>query len=411
MLKCSRKSSITRSKMIRSKTLRDGKVFCLFLLLPMLLVIRPLFWAFSIITMKEESIGVSSNCAGTPKERRALASLGENTTTVATDWEFMTSCVRRRELRMEAHFGLHISKAGGTSLCDLFRSEKCSTSPSFSANCHLAMTAPQWMRKKKVLELNLPLWMAVSENSQPNTCESIALELEETNLTAVMNENWLPGGHVCEGKFMNTISVRNPMARILSHYNHVYELCLATRKNSCIQFLVDGSLQGDKRVFNVSFLENALDIISDNYYTRMLNNRTVYLSDSEFHGQRNSVLNKALDNLQKFDWVLLHGSGNNQENIDNNIIVKNGLGMRRGLRLSRSKNINTTTAVSSAHEEYLRDKNDLDNYIWQEAQRLHSLDIESIRLMKKYGGDFHKTPKKCCGKICPKWLLSVNETV
>jgi len=381
--------------------------------MPPLLVISPFFKSFfeqaifqrnnsKTITMKEESIGVSSNCAGTPKERRALASLGENTTTVATDWELMTSCVRRRELRMKAHFGLHISKSGGTSLCKLFRSENCSTLPRISENCHLATTGPQWVRTKIRRQFNLPHWMWVSGDSQPNSCEGIALELEETNLTAVMNENWLPGGHVCEGKFINTILVRNPIARILSHYNEVYEGCLQVRRKSCIQFLVDGSLKGDKKVFNVSFLENALDIISNNYYTRMLNNRTVYLSDSEFHGQRNSVLNKALDNLQKFDWVLLHGSGNNQENIENDIIVMDGLGMSKGLGLSRSKNSETTTAISLAHEEYLREKNDLDNYIWQEAQRLHSLDIESIRLMKKYGGDFHKKPDKCCGNICTK---------
>ena len=52
---------------------------------------------------------ISFNCTGTPRERRALAMLGDKAS--ATDWKRMTQCVVRRRDSLQYHFGLHVSKS------------------------------------------------------------------------------------------------------------------------------------------------------------------------------------------------------------------------------------------------------------------------------------------------------------
>ena len=62
------------------------------------------------------------NCTGTPRERRALAKLGDQAS--PSDWQAMTKCVLQRQHKLRYIFGLHVSKAGGTSLCNLFKDQK-----------------------------------------------------------------------------------------------------------------------------------------------------------------------------------------------------------------------------------------------------------------------------------------------
>lgn len=74
-------------------------------------------------------------CTGTPEERRALALLGDSVS--PKRWRDMTQCMIDREKTLTGVFALHISKSGGTSLCNLFKTEKCFVppSPDKESNC------------------------------------------------------------------------------------------------------------------------------------------------------------------------------------------------------------------------------------------------------------------------------------
>mmetsp|Transcript_9458 Transcript_9458/g.15198 ORF Transcript_9458/g.15198 Transcript_9458/m.15198 type:complete len:105 (+) Transcript_9458:108-422(+) len=101
---------------------------------------------------------------------------------------------------------------------------------------------------------------------------------------------------------------------------------------------------------------------------------------------------------------MIMGSGDPMEEERNTAILTQGLGLQNGMGHSRAGQKSYVHFDSSA-ENRLREINSLDQRIWEEAKKLHRLDVEALRLMKKHGGEILDTAMTrnptCCGYVCP----------
>ena len=362
---------------------------------------------------------ILQNCTGTPQERRMLTMLGNKAS--QKDWEHMTEYVTKRRNSLHYHFGLHVSKSGGSSLCDLLRKQKC-WKMRRPKNCQDKPRefdfSPIWYRKSinPTYKMNFPPWAFITDNTNNRDdvqCEEIANYLNRTQQGVIMSENYLPNyGTPCDdGQFSNFIMLREPMERLLSHYNHIFPLGCnmdgPQTRNFCKSLLLNTTADNKIHVFNATLLAQAFDVITDNYYTRSLNNKEVYISPFglTLPGQNQTlqagkdVLDQALQNLHKFDWVLLLGYHKGNE-----AILTDGLGFPRGMGFSNVRGSKNNTFLTNAGNQYLESINTLDQRIWREAQMLHALDVISIKKMQQSNfsssNPYQSESKRCCGNIC-----------
>mmetsp|Transcript_8750 Transcript_8750/g.20948 ORF Transcript_8750/g.20948 Transcript_8750/m.20948 type:complete len:493 (+) Transcript_8750:87-1565(+) len=387
-------------------------------------------------------IPIPETCSGAPKERRALA---RNDKATSEDWKRMTQCTLDRYSTLYGHFSMHISKAGGTSFCEALKDKtnKCRQLPpkkeskgtNYNYNCYVAQNkpiadgpmwkrqkfylGPRWTRKETKQKLKLDFWMGGDEEDNIISCSVIENHLETEDNMVVFSENHLVSGDACDNKMVNSIVIREPMKRLLSHYNDVYLWCLKYKNNPlCLKMLQGGNLTDGARIYDTMFMAENFDFISDNIYARSLNPSQTYYAPLGFEGMDSeAVLSSALESLSKFDWVVVIGSGNSAEGENNDLILKDGLGLGLGLphsntvgsKASASKTTKTPSSLSAQGKIFLRKLNDLDYRIWEEAQALHSLDVKSINLMKQHGADIfaeYETKKRknasdiCCGYVC-----------
>lgn len=394
-------------------------------------------------------VPMPKTCSGTPQERRALA---RNDKATAEDWKRMAECTLNRYSTLYGHFSMHISKAGGTSFCEALKdkSNQCRQLPpknekkgtNYNYNCYVAQNkaipdgpmwkrqkfylGPRWTRKETKEKLKLDFWMGGDEGDNTIPCSVIENHLETEDNMVVFSENHLVSGDACDNKMVNSIVIREPMKRLLSHYNDVYLWCLKYKNNPlCLKMLHGGNLTDGVRIYDTMFMAENFDFITDNIYARSLNPSQTYYAPLGFEGMDSeTVLSSALESLSKFDWVVVIGSGNSTEGENNDIILKDGLGLGLGLphsntvgsKTSASKTTKTPSSLSTQGKIFLRKLNDLDYRIWEEAQFLHSLDVKSIKLMKQHGANVfaeyetkkRKNPKDlCCGYVCktPKSVL------
>lgn len=354
--------------------------------------------------------------------RNLAAEYEEMQMTVADDlWNTMTKSVLTREQSLVGIYALHVSKSGGTSLCDLMKAEKCFYPPDREgkANCWAYQyrsksidLGTQWVRKNYstrgvTTHFELPSWMLYDEENTPSSsCNDIRDYLSRYNHTIAMSENWLPKSGVCTNDFLNVIIFRHPLDRLLSHYRHIYNECKhKSGRMSCSQMLLDGG-----EYFDVDYMNETFDIITDNFYTRSLNGQNVYSSPSSLPDYH---LDHARENLRDFDWILLLGlefENSTQE------ILEEGVGLRTPLPTSRQAgNTKKTIRFRSQDLQRLRKMNKLDFRLWEEAKRLHQLDLISIRKMKSASPlEWHERLKitdknrrqGCCGVVCDNYYES-----
>ena len=334
----------------------------------------------------------------------------------------------------------------GTSLCEVFKAEKCFTPlhPEKPCNCWYPELktskvnfSTQWVREAANNFFNFQRWTVLGPKGHvpSSSCDDINEHLQQHNQTLAMSENWLPYDGVCSEYFMNTIIVREPMSRLLSHYNHLLRECIRRNKNQtqlCTSnMLLDHDIDNsneekngstDKKIFNVTAMTYHFDIITDNYYLRSLNTEHIYRKPLGFGNKGSEYLKKALKNLRQFDWILLLGGGEENESNNLDFILNKGIGLTSGMGMDRVHHTSSKSMFSD--ESYLKTLNHYDSQIWEEAQILHQLDIESLRQLEKYGGETWKGRKpqmlnlrssssmerketgstqtrQCCGNICP----------
>ena len=237
-------------------------------------------------------------------------------------------------------------------------------------------------------------WSVENQNATDASCEEIATVVKQFPSNAIMSENWLPNGHLCQDTFMNTIQFREPMERLMSHYNHLFRICEELNGRVKCSVLLRNKQQFP--IFNATEFARTFDHISDNYYLRSLSSKNVFWGQSIGRGNRGELLlEKALDNLRGFDWILLlgHGPGNN-------IILTQGLGLSRGMSKKKVNKFDNHFSLTAEGKKFLEELNVWDQRIWEEAKQLHALDLKSIRLMQTYGKDIW-LGNKMKNHICP----------
>ena len=384
-------------------------------------------------------------CNGTAKERRALV---QNPFATPEDWEKMTQCVLEHQSQLKGHFSMHISKAGGTSICEAFKSkqhqcrkipsrkERKKTKTEYNYNCWIGQQGiqdteklwqkqtftfvPSWARTKVQKEMHLDLWMREGPNNNIIPCSTIENYFETEDNMVVFSENHLIQGKICQKGILNSIIIREPMSRLLSHYNDIYLWCMKNKYNPrCLRMLEGGNITAPgSGIYDTMFMANNFDFITNNIYTRSLNNNTIYYAPMNFPGMNSDeILSSALKSLQEMDWILVLGSGNPSERENNDLILSDGLGLGNGLPHSNkqgSKGKSNDRKISGQFTPdgrlYLEKLNALDYRIWEEAKKLHELDATSVHLMQKYGGHIidkfnhqkNRTQKGdyCCGYMC-----------
>jgi len=292
------------------------------------------------------------------------------------------------------------------------------------ANCwarryksHTVDFGPQWQRKQYSEELKMKDWVYFYEHETPSSaCSDIRHHLHHQNQTLAMSENWLPkGGNLCQQDFSNVIVVRDPIKRMSSHYQHLFEECIrgkkGVQKEKCLQMIQGGTLnENGINYFNITFMIKWFDIISDNYYLRSINDQNIYKKPFGMEGKGNEYLKMALDNLHNFDWVMvLHDGQADEEIINTDLITRQGLGLKQKFGHSRKqKGISKNIRLDAKDVEKLKEVNKYDEVIWQEAKRLNALDVYSLKKLTQNGLDPFRGMQnissggesKCCGRIC-----------
>jgi len=278
---------------------------------------------------------------------------------------------------------------------------------------------PQWQRMNHSEQFILPTWTRYDEKTTySSSCEEIANFLEESGQAVAMSENWLPkGGNLCQNHFINIFIMRDPLRRIISHFQHLFHLCVKTHAQKkenetlCLTMLNDKLWnRGNETYFNLTVMMESFDIVTDNYYLRSLNDQKIYGSPFGMNGRGEEYLNKALQNLQNFDWILiLDDESNNslENNININSIVRNGLGLLSefGVSNQRSRGNLDISSINLIQRDFevMEHLNRYDLQIWHEARRLNRMDIEYINEIRKFNlttrASFNGF-RNCCGHIC-----------
>ena len=356
--------------------------------------------------------------AGTTAERRRLvASRGSRKA-----WQGWGSAAIQRlgdSGPLLAHYFLHVSKSGGTSVCSAVKDEagcKASDARAQGGLCHTPAldTKPKWTRDPDNY-FGLPLFVQYSQNhgkdpGKDPDCREVETASKLLGIRFLANENYLSDDGACSDRFLTSIVMRDPVDRILSHYNHMYRLCteVGRKKHRCNEMLYsdDKRTDDDKMAFNVSIMKDRFDFVSDNYYVRSLSGKEGFESPYGFLGNDKSMLEKSLKVLATYDWIMLiDGRGSSGQN--NALIFKKGLGFeshlgRQNLHHSDSQYAGLTTE----DRIWLLSLNSPDYALWGEAQRLHSLDVASIHMLEDFAPKVlrlnrkGKGNEKCCGNIC-----------
>ncbi len=273
-------------------------------------------------------------------------------------------------------------------------------------------------------------------NTPSSSCQDIKQYLTKWNQLVAISENWLPkGGRLCQNDFSNVLVFREPMSRILSHYKHLFHVCNHKKSNAqCQKMLLlqskhqEEQLEKDqeeedhgeqrkpnletKQYFNVTYMMEQFDILSDNYYVRSLNNQSVYKEVSPLleNELRDKYFHLALKNLRSFDWIILLQSDNDKkqdlELKNTELIIQQGLALYDIEYPHSRHSINPSIGgikFASGDYDKIAMRNQLDLKLWEEARRLNSLDVSSLRRLKDLG-DRKIGSGQCCGSICNNHL-------
>ena len=236
-------------------------------------------------------------------------------------------------------------------------------------------------------------------------------------------ERFLPDDGPCSNHYMTSITIREPIDRILSHYNHLAKLCISSL---CTNMYYPPSLgtPNETKKYNVSLMAANFDIVTDNFYTRILNGKDAYtLPFGKINTSRTLLQDRAVQVLREIDWILVMGSSrkskksplvlNNSSYGDaagrNLMVLSQGMGFKNSiLETVRRANQKFTGIFTDDDWDWLHKLNQLDYALWVEAQKLHDLDIVSLQKLEQFAsGIMHPinqssnvSDRTCCGKMC-----------
>jgi hypothetical protein len=258
---------------------------------------------------------------------------------------------------------------------------------------------------------NITGWIILEPSVPEATCDDVKRHLDQYEQKIAMSENWLPTGGVCQDDFINVIMMRNPMERLLSQYSHILRLCekVNPKNVELCDLMTFKPTNSTMRLFNITTMMKYFDIVSDNYIARSLSTREAYQAPV---GRMEEYSALAIQNLKKFDWILLIDNNKEGKN-STNILLELGLGFSSSSLPKENVDPQShSLSLSDESRKILMDLNKFDHEIWKEAQRLHELDIKSLKYMEKYGKDLlliwnqRRRGDSCCGRVCrsSQWL-------
>jgi hypothetical protein len=308
----------------------------------------------------------------------------------------------------------------GTAVCTLFQNQTCGKLPTYCWQSTPTFSQkPLWLRKSEKEFIPYPSWLYPARQRGSTTCGELVKDLSDSHRLLTMPENFLPDEGVCEHDFLSSIAIRDPIERLQSHYDHLIKECFwkFNKQNEttspCYKPFI-GREDGPHRKYNITLTARYFDIVTDNYLLRSLNNQSGYLQPFGFDGKGEQFFQNSMESLRKFDWILITDSTYEPKAVENDQILMQGLGLTEGLRAVRvSPRHKLTDADPYSFRpddlRYLKDLNEFDIRIWQEAHRLHALDVESLRRLALYSETLSYVSEKknnntvrelCCGHIC-----------
>lgn len=221
---------------------------------------------------------------------------------------------------------------------------------------------------------------------------------------------------------VNAIVLREPLARLESHYKHLlrmgHESSIVWKGKNFYR------LKNGTGGFDVHYMTATFDIVSDNYVTRSLAghgfyawgpNSTLYPGSPSLakHPEAwTKIYPIARASLHSFDWVMLLSTGQPDDVANRHLILKYGWGIENATLGNPNPSQHQTRTSQLSDPEFSRKLNELDYKLWEEAVELNRLDIVSIkRMMPYYQAALEKAKAdkardrsnaKCCGRICRK---------
>jgi len=331
----------------------------------------------------------------------------------------MGSCLTKSRQLRHAILFIHVSKSGGTSLCQAALKERCvdpatvvdklgQPKRELWSNCWNEIPfddGPRWVRMELLTQ---PVWFAHNATfraANASTCAQRAHWAAVHQATFMAIEDAISGpmveAELCRAQFITIILVRDVIQRIHSHYR---EIVRESRQLGHHE-LLDAILLNPERtpcVFNVSRMIQRLDLITDNYYTRTLAGEEVYWAPLGAVTSKNA--HRALQVLSVVDWVLP------LESPQVEYVLTVGLGWQHGLCSPSCSRVDERryefASFSSEDTLLLQSLNGFDMRVHAEAQRLHQRDVISLHKLQENAPQAvgpalgSSVSWACCGFAC-----------
>ena len=162
-------------------------------------------------------------------------------------------------------FFLHVSSAGGSSLCALAQSQPCARVPSCGANCNLQCAHPWDWRQHCIAPACAPPAKPCRPPYKPG-CAGLSRYVRRRNLSFVASETLLAHG-LCP-EFAYVAVVRDPVARLQSQLER-----MSATPNHRLH-----AMMARPRVFGASETTSLMGTAAvDNYLTRLLGPSAFFL--------------------------------------------------------------------------------------------------------------------------------------
>lgn len=242
---------------------------------------------------------------------------------------------------------LHVSKAGGTSLCSLSHYNRCLEHP-VANNCWIPGAGPVWFASFRHTEA---------------TCKDYGAVLDEHKLDLIANEGYLDGGvdggtpELCSEMLYITM-LRDPMSRVMSH---MFQAGVKPAGFTREQY---AELAVEERI-------NAKPEIASNYMTRVMLGKEAYYSPlgelTTEDARKASIL------LGQFDVVLIL-----EHKRWTGPVIENMLGWWNSSDLDRKhgrKSHGSRPPLTKEDEKRISDANMLDVELYKVALILFKLDL------------------------------------
>lgn len=168
----------------------------------------------------------------------------------------------------EAVFFLHLSSAGGSSLCRLGQQQPCARVPACRANCNLNCAHPwDWVNYCNPLVCASP--QRPCKSAYAPSCAGLRRYVRRRNLTIIASETMLPSWHrgeslssLCTG-FAYVTVLRDPVERLQSQLERMHP----TAPNARLRSLLNASRSRFEPAVKSSLMGPAA---VDNYLIRLL---------------------------------------------------------------------------------------------------------------------------------------------